>query len=70
MYWFVLSTCNQRVMGLNPTQCIYTPRQGILSTFVPLDPGVVNEYPAGLYFFNALSAKSSCMGANAMVIMH
>ena len=27
----------------------YALRQGILSTIVSLDPGVVNEYPAGIY---------------------
>ena len=29
----------------------YALRQGILSTIVSLDPGVVNGYPAGIYFF-------------------
>ena len=27
----------------------YALRQGILSTIVSLDPGVVNGYPAGMY---------------------
>ena len=29
----------------------YALRQGILSTIVSLDPGVVNGYPAGIYSF-------------------
>ena len=29
----------------------YTPRQGILSTVVSLDPSVGNGYPAGIYSF-------------------
>ena len=29
----------------------YDPRQGVLSTIVSLDPGVVNGYPAGIYSF-------------------
>ena len=51
--WSVLSTCNQRVMALlvQITLGAYAPRQGILSTIVSLDPGVVNGYPAGISSF-------------------
>ena len=28
---------------------LYALRQGILSTIISLDPGVVNGYPAGIY---------------------
>ena len=47
----------------------HAPRQGISSTVVSLDPGVVNGYPAGIYSFNTLSAESGCMRANNGVIM-
>ena len=52
----MLLTHNQGVVGSNPTLCI-APRQGILSTIVFLNPGVVNGYAAQIHSFNDLSAE-------------
>ena len=41
---------SQRV-GVRIPLGAYALRQGILSTIVSLDPGVVNGYPAGIYSF-------------------
>ena len=46
-YWFVLSTHNQRNPG-SSLDSAFARRQGILSTIVSLNPGVVNGYPAGI----------------------
>ena len=47
VYRFMLSTRNQKVMGLNPTQCTNNAhKQGILSTVVSLDPDEGNGYQA------------------------
>ena len=43
VYWFSLSTRNQRVMGSNPTWCV-CPYEDNLSTIVSSNPGVVNEH--------------------------
>ena len=60
VYRIVLSTCNQRVGGSSPPSASAL-RQGILSTIVSLDPGVVNGYLAGIYSLKCLSA-SGCTG--------
>ena len=57
-YRIVLSTYNQRVGGSIPPSA-YAPRQGILSTIVSLDPGVVNGYLAGIYSLKCFSASGS-----------
>ena len=55
-YRIVLSTCNQRVGGSSPPSAS-APRQGILSTIVSLDPGVVDGYLAGMYSLKCFSAS-------------
>ena len=47
----------------------YALRQGILSTIVSLDPGVVHGYTAGIYSFECSLALKGCMRAKAGVIM-
>ena len=59
-YRIMLSTYNQRVGGSIPPSA-YVLRQGILSTIVSLDPGVVNGYLAGIYSLKCFSA-SGCRG--------
>ena len=54
----VISTYNQRVDGSSPPS-VYALRQGILSTIVSLDPGVVNGYLAGIYSLKCFSASGS-----------
>ena len=59
-YRIVLSTYNQRVGGSSPPS-VSALRQGILSTIVFLDPGVVNGYLVGIYSLKCFSA-SGCRG--------
>ena len=47
----------------------YALRQGILSTIVSLDPGVVNGLPSRNLFLQMLLALKGCMRAKAGVIM-
>ena len=52
----------------------YVLRQGILSTIVSLDPGVVNGYPAGIYSLQCLwwapTGSSAKAGVNMSVMMY
>ena len=50
VYGFVLLRLNQRVGKSLSTLGAYAPRQGILSTFVSFDAGVVNGYLVGFFF--------------------
>ena len=60
VYEIVLSSYNQRVGGSSPPSAS-ARRQGILSTIVSRDPGVVNGYLVGIYSLKCFSA-SGCRG--------
>ena len=49
VYRFVVSTRNQRIPEFESHSVRVPPRQGILSTIVSLNPGVVNGYLAGFF---------------------
>ena len=56
--------------GFESSLGAYALRQGILSTIVSLDPGVVNGYPAGIYSFEMLMSTYIGSSAKAGVIIH
>ena len=69
--WFVLSSCNQRVVGSKPTWCM-CPQTRHFIHIISLDPvpGVVNGYPAGIYSFKCTVRRYvQVAGAKAGVIM-